>query len=57
MYGTVDTKQNLLAKFYSAKHEENEDANSLVILANAVEKKLVDAKAVDEILCNMFYRV
>ena len=62
MYGTVDTKDTLLVKFYSAKQEENEDVTKWScrledVLANAVavEKKLVDAKAVDEMLRNIFW--
>ena len=61
VYGEVDTKEHLLAKFYSAKQEENEDVATLScrledILSTAVERKLVDSSSVNEMLRNMFWQ-
>ena len=61
VYGEVDTKEHLLAKFYSAKQEENEDVATWScrledILSTAVERKLVDSSSVNEMLRNMFWQ-
>lgn len=61
VYGAVDTKENLLAKFYSAKQEENEDVTKWScrledILSSAVERRLVDPSKVNEMLHNMFWQ-
>lgn len=61
VYGEVDTKEHLLAKFYSAKQEENEDVATWScrledILSTAVERKLVDSNNVNEMLRNMFWQ-
>ena len=61
VYGEVDTKEHLLAKFYSAKQEEGEDVTKWScrledILSSAVERKLIDSKNVNEMLRNMFWQ-
>lgn len=61
VYGSVDNKENLLAKFYSAKQAENEDITKWScrledILSTAVEKKLVEPKNVNDMLRNMFWQ-
>ena len=60
-YGAVDSKENVLAKFYSARQEENEDVSKWScrledILSIAVEKKVVDLKNVNDMLRNMFWQ-
>ena len=59
VYGEVDAKEHLLATFYSAKQEDNEDVTKWScrledILSSAVDRKLVDANNVNEMLRNMF---
>ena len=61
VYGAVDSKENLLAKFYSAKQEESEDVTKWScrledILSSAVERHLVDPSKVNEMLHNMFWQ-
>ena len=61
VYAEVDTKENLLAKFYSAKQQDDEDITKSScrledILSSAVERKLVDPKSVHEMLRNMFWQ-
>lgn len=61
VYGEVDSKEHLLAKFYSSKQEEHEDVTKWScrledILSSAVERKLVDPEKVNEMLKNMFYQ-
>lgn len=61
VYGEVDTKENLLAKFYSAKQEENEDVTKWScrledILSSAIERKLVEPRNANEMLHNMFWQ-
>lgn len=61
VYGEVDTKEHLLAKFYSAKQEENEDVTKWScrledILSSAVERNLIDPKNVNDMLRNMFWQ-
>lgn len=61
VYGAVDTKENLLAKFYSAKQQEDEDVTKWScrledILSSAVERGLVDPSKVNEMLHNMFWQ-
>lgn len=61
VYGEVDTKEHLLAKFYSAKQEENEDVATWScrledILSTAVDRRLVDSSNVNEMLRNMFWQ-
>lgn len=61
VYGEVDSKEHLLAKFYSSKQEEHEDVTKWScrledILASAVERKLVQTDQVNEMLRNMFYQ-
>lgn len=61
VYGEVDTKEHLLAKFYSAKQEEGEDVTKWScrledILSSAVERKLIESKNVNEMLRNMFWQ-
>lgn len=61
VYGEVDSKEHLLAKFYSSKQEDQEDVTKWScrledILASAVERKLIDASQCNEMLRNMFYQ-
>lgn len=61
VYGEVDTKEHLLAKFYSAKQGEDEDVTKWScrledILSSAVDRKMVDPKNVNEMLRNMFWQ-
>ena len=61
VYGEVDTKEHLLATVYSAKQEDDEDVTKWScrledILSSAVDRKLVDAKDVNEMLRNMFWQ-
>ena len=61
VYGEVDTKEHLLAKFYSAKQEESEDITKWScrledILSNAVDRGIVDSSKVNEMLRNMFWQ-
>lgn len=61
VYGDVDTKENLLARFYSASQKEDEDVTKWScrledILATAVERKLVNPSMVNEMLHNMFWQ-
>ena len=61
VYGETDSKEHLLSKFYSSKQEEHETVTKWScrledILATAVERKLVQADQVDEMLRNMFYQ-
>lgn len=61
VYGEVDTKEHLLAKFYSAKQEENESVTKWScrledIISSAVERKLVEPSKVNEMLRNMFWQ-
>ena len=61
VYGEVDTKEHLLAKFYSAKQEENEDVTKWScrledILSTAVERKMIEPTKVNEMLRNMFWQ-
>lgn len=61
VYGEVDSKEHLLAKFYSSKQEENESVTKWSCrledtLASAVERKLVDPSKVNDMLRNMFYQ-
>lgn len=61
VYGAVETKENLLAKFYSAKQGEDEDVTKWScrledILASAEERQLADPSKVNEMLHNMFYQ-
>ena len=60
-YGNVDSKEHLLAKFYSSKQEEHEDVTKWSsrledILASAVERKLVPTDQVNDMLRNMFFQ-
>ena len=59
-YGEVDTKEHLLAKFYSAKQQDEIitkwSCRLEVILSSAVEGKLVEPKDVHEMLRNMFWQ-
>lgn len=61
VYGEVDTKEHLLAKFYSAKQDENEDVTKWScrleeILASAVERKMVEPSKINEMLRTMFWQ-
>ena len=61
VYGEVDTKEHLLAKFYCAKREENEDVTKYLcrledILSTAVERKIIEPTKVYEMLRNMFWQ-
>ena len=61
VYGEVDSKEHLLAKFYSSKQEENESVTKWSCrledtLASAVERKLVEPSKVNDMLRNMFYQ-
>lgn len=61
VYGEVDTKEHLLAKFYSARQEDKEDVTKWScrledILSSAVERKLVESSNVNEMLRNMFWQ-
>ena len=61
VYGEVDSKEHLLAKFYSSKQEENESVTKWSCRledtrASAVERKLVDPRKVNDILRNMLYQ-
>lgn len=61
VYGDVDTKENLLARFYSASQKEDEDVTKWScrledILSTAVERKLVNPSLVNEMLHNMFWQ-
>ena len=61
VYGEVDSKEHLLAKFYSSKQEESESVTKWSCrledtLASAVERKLVDPSKVNDTLRNMFYQ-
>ena len=61
VYGATDTNEYLLAKFYSAKQDEDEDVTKCScgledILASVVERQLVDTSKVNEMLHNMFYQ-
>ena len=61
VYGEVDTKEHLLAKFYSARQEESEDVTKWScrledILSIAVDRKIVDSSKVNEMLTNMFWQ-
>ena len=60
-YGNIDSKEHLLAKFYSSKQEEHEDVTKWSsrledILASAVERKLVPVDQVNDMLRNMFFQ-
>lgn len=61
VYGEVDTKEHLLAKFYSATQGETEDVTKWScrledILSNAVDRKIVEPDKVNEMLRNMFWQ-
>ena len=61
VYGAVDRKGSVLAKFYSARQDENEDVSNWScrledILSIAVEKKVVDLKNANDTLRNMFWQ-
>ena len=61
VYGEVDSKEHLLAKFYSSKQDENESVTKWSCrledtLASAVERKVVDPSKVNDVLRNIFYQ-
>lgn len=60
VYGVVDTKESLLARFYSAKQRDDEDITTWScrledILSQAVEKKIIRAADTNEMLRSMFW--
>ncbi|VDH91924.1 Hypothetical predicted protein [Mytilus galloprovincialis] len=60
VYGVVDTKESLLAKFYSAKQKVDEDITSWScrledILSQAVDRKLVKPTDTNDMLRSMFW--
>ncbi|XP_056001618.1 uncharacterized protein LOC130048640 [Ostrea edulis] len=60
VYGTVDTKEELLAKFYSAKQEQTEDVTSWscrleYILRKLVKQGLIGSYGSDEMLKSKFW--
>ena len=61
VYGEVDSKEHLLAKFYSSKQEDHEDVTKWScrlenILSSAVDRKLVEPGQVNDMLRNMFFQ-
>ena len=61
VYGAVDTKENVLAKFYSARQEESEDVSKWSsrledILSIAVEKNMIKPTDSDDMLRHMFWQ-
>jgi len=60
VFGIIDTKETLLAKFYSARQGENEDVTSWScriedIWSRAMERGLVESRNANEMLRSMFW--
>ena len=61
VYGEVDSKEHLLAKFYSSKQKDHENVTKWLcrlenILSSAVDRKLVEPGQVNDMLRNMFFQ-
>lgn len=60
VYGTIDSKEQLLAEFYSARQKDDEDVTSWSnrlqeIVSRGLEKKVVKTSEVNSMLHNMLY--
>ena len=60
VYGTIDTKEDILANFYSARQKEDEDITAWScrledLICKAVDQHLVKKAEANEMLCSMIW--